>query len=106
MKGLPSTFDSLFVCVTQSAKDYTFTEFKSDIRNFSQNVKSLGNHHDVSTTDYKTQDDNHVMKASVKHKGFNKHSTCYGCKKKGHYVKQCPNLYYSHCNMKGHSLNK
>ena len=65
MKGLPSTFDSFIVFVLQSAKDYTFTEFKSAIRNFSQNVKSRGNHHDVSTTDGKTQADNHVMKASV-----------------------------------------
>ena len=93
MKGLPSTFDSFIVFVTQSAKDYTFTEFKSDIRNVSQNVKYRGNHHDVSTSDGKTQADNHVMKASVKHKGFKKQPTCYGWKKKGHYAKQCPNLY-------------
>ena len=55
MKGLPSTFDSFIVFVTRSAKDYTFTEFKSDIRNFSQNVKSGESHHDVGTTDGKTQ---------------------------------------------------
>ena len=79
MKGLPSTFDSFIVFVTQSAKDYIFTEFKSAIRNFSQNVKSRGNHHDISTTDGKTQA---VMKASVKHKSFKKQPTCYGCKKK------------------------
>ena len=46
MKGLPSTFDSFIVFVTQSTKVYTFTEFKSTIRNFSLNVKSRGNHHD------------------------------------------------------------
>ena len=48
MKGLPSTFDSFIVFVTQSVKDYNFTEFKSVIRNFCENVKCRGNHHDVS----------------------------------------------------------
>ena len=66
---------------------------------------SRGNHHAVSSTDDKTQDDNNVMKAGVKHKSFKKQPTYYGCKKKSHYAKQCPNLYCSHCDMKGHSLN-
>ena len=78
MKGLPYTFDSFIVFVTQSTKDYTFTEFKYAIRNFSQNVKSRGNHHDVSTTDGKTQDDNHVMKASAKYNVLKKEPICYG----------------------------
>ena len=82
LKGLPSTFDSFILFATQSTEDYTFIEFKSAIRNFSQNVKSRRNHHDVSTTDGKTQTDNHVMKASVKHKGFEKQPICYGCEKK------------------------
>ena len=66
-------------------------------------MKSRGNHH-VSTTDGRTQADNHVMRASVKHKYFKKQPTCYGCKK-GHYAKQCPNLYCFYCDIKGHSLN-
>ena len=59
----------------------------------------------ISTTDGKTQDDNHVMKTSVKDRGFKKQLTCCGCKKKGHYAKQCQNLYCSHCDLKGNSLN-
>ena len=43
MKGLPSTFDSFIVFVTQSAKDYTFPELKLAIRDFSQNEKCRGN---------------------------------------------------------------
>ena len=40
LKGLPVSYNSVIVVITQSAKDYSFVEFKSAIRNFSENEKS------------------------------------------------------------------
>ena len=40
LKGLPVSYNSFIVVITQSAKDYSFVEFKSAIRNFSENEKS------------------------------------------------------------------
>ena len=40
MKGLPESFNNFITVVTQSSKEYTFVEFKSAIRNYSENEKS------------------------------------------------------------------
>ena len=40
LKGLTVSYNSFIVAITQSAKDYSFVEFKSAIRNFSENEKS------------------------------------------------------------------
>ena len=36
LKGLPVSYNSFIVVITQSAKDYSYVEFKSAIRNFSE----------------------------------------------------------------------
>ena len=87
MKGLPESFNNFITVVTQSSKEYTFVEFKSAIRNYSENEKSrcvtIKNSSDGKDT---------IMKVS----SANKHRRnfvprCYGCRKEGHIVwsQQC-----------------
>ena len=40
MKGLPPSFDSFIVFITQSGKEYSFVEFKAAIRDYSENERS------------------------------------------------------------------
>ena len=47
----------------------------------------------------------------MKVSGANKHKRnfvpmCYGCHKEGHFARSCPTLYCTHCNIRGHSLDK
>ncbi len=99
MKGLPEGFNNFITVVTQSAKDYTFLEFKAAIRNYSENEKSRSTC-TISSTSSGNQDS--VMKLSNGSNG----GKCYGCQMEGHYARQCPTLYCTHCKMKGHSDEK
>ena len=40
MRGLPESYSSFIVVITQSSKEYTFLEFKAAIHNFNENMKS------------------------------------------------------------------
>ena len=40
MRGLPESYSSFIVVITQSSKEYTFLEFKAAIHNFNENIKS------------------------------------------------------------------
>ena len=102
LKGLPVSYNSFIVVITQSAKDYSFVKFKSAIRNFNENEKSrittatLSNH--VSNRDS-------VMKYTTL-KSSKRVVQCYDCKKEGHYTQSCPNMYCSFCKIKGHTIDK
>ena len=48
LKGLPVRYNSFLVVITQSAKDYSFVEFKSAIRNFRENEKTRSSSNHVS----------------------------------------------------------
>ena len=39
MRGLPESYSSFIVVITQSSKEYTFLEFKAAIHNFNENMK-------------------------------------------------------------------
>ena len=78
MKGLPESFNNCITVVTQSSKEYTFVEFKSAIRNYSENEKSrcvtIINSSDGKDTIRK-------LSGAQKHK-CNFVPRCYGCRKK------------------------
>ena len=102
MKGLPESFNNFITVVTQSSKEYTFLKFKSAIRNYSENEKSR-----CVTIKNSSYGKDSIMKVS----GANKHKRnfvqrCYGCHKEGHFARSCPTLYCTHCNIRGHSLDK
>ena len=70
MRGLPESYSSFIVVITQSSKEYTFLEFKAAIHNFNKNMKSRN---DVSLD----RKDN-VMQSKEHYK---KEIKCFGCKK-------------------------
>ena len=89
MKGLPESFNNFITVVTQSSKECTFVEFKSAIRNYSENEKSR-----CVTIRNSSNGKDTIMKVS----GANKHERnivprCYGCRKEGHFARACPTLY-------------
>ena len=92
MRGLPESYSSFIVVITQSSKEYTFLEFKAAIHNFNENMKSRN---DVSLD----RKDN-VMQSKEHYK---KEIKCFGCKKIGHYARNCPTLFCKLCNIKGHT---
>ena len=102
LKGLPVSYNSFIVVITQSAMDYSFVEFKSAIRNFSENEKSR-----ISTASSSNHVSNRdrVMKYTTL-KSSKRVVQCYGCKKEGHYARSCPNMYSSFCKIKGHTVDK
>lgn len=99
MKGLPQTFDNFIVFITQSAKDYTFTEFKSAIRDFTENERCRSGTSSTSERD--------SVMAAMKNMPKKKRvlPKCYGCKKEGHYARQCPNLHCTFCDIPGHTID-
>ena len=102
LKGLPVSYNSFIVVITQSAKDDSFVEFKSAIRNFSGNEKSR-----ISTASSSNHVSNidRVMKYTTL-KSSKRVVQCYGCKKEGHYARSCPNMYCYFCKIKGHTVDK
>ncbi len=89
MKGLPDRFGNFIVFITQSEKEYSFADFKMALRSYFENERSR--HPDTKDS---------IMKSAVKYT-----IKCYGCRKDGHYAKNCPTLYCSHCKVKGHKTD-
>lgn len=72
LKGLPEAYKPFTIHTTQSSEDLTFTQFKSNLRSYEETEKF----------DNKIKSDN-VMKVDLNS------VTCYGCKNRGHVVKDC-----------------
>ena len=93
MQGLPETYSSFIVLITQSSKEYTFLEFKATIHNFNKNMKSR-NDVSLDRKDNVMHSKEHYSKKEIK---------CFECKKIGHYARNCPTLFCKFCNIKGHT---
>ena len=87
MKGLPPSFDSCIVFITQSAKEYSFLEFKAAIRDCSENERSRSSN--ALQYEHHINKDN-VMTAKQMQPGRKKATPkCYACKKDGHFARSC-----------------
>ena len=102
LRGFPVSYNSFIVVITQSTKDYSFMEFKSAIRNLSENEKSSSS--TASSSNHVSNRDN-VMKYTTM-QSSKRVVQCYGCKKEGHYGRSCPNMYCSFCKINGHTVDK
>ena len=103
MKGLPSEFQSFVVVITQSDKDYTFQEFKVQLRSFEETEKARnGSSGDV------------VMKArhgqpqqgGNNKGGGDKTIQCFKCGEFGHKFDKCTDTnskWCSHCKSNTHA---
>ena len=104
MKGLPPSFDSFIVFITQSGKEYSFVEFKAAIRDYSENERSRSSN--ALQYEHHINKDN-VMTAKQMQPGRRKATPkCYACKKDGHFARSCPNIYCTFCKINGHTLEK
>ena len=83
MRGLPDRNSSFIVVLTQSNKAYTFVEFKTTIHDFNENLKSRESCAHSNSSVSKDS----VMKTKEQSQKLVK---CYGCKKIGHYARNCP----------------
>ena len=98
LKGIPVSYNSFIVVISQSTKDYSFVEFKSAIRNFSKNEKSCSS--TASSSKHVSNRDS-VMKSSTL-KPFKRVVRCYGC----HYARSCPTMYFYFFKINGHTVDK
>ena len=71
LKGLPESYKPLAIRITQSTSKITFTEFKVQLRSFEETEKF----------NTKVKADQVMRTVSP---------TCYGCRQKGHFIKDCP----------------
>ena len=77
LKGLPVSYNSFTVVITQSAKDYSFVEFKSANKNFRENEKS---HSSTASSSNHVSNRDSVMKSNTL-KSSTRVVRCYDCKK-------------------------
>ena len=101
MKGLPSSFNTLVVLVTQSEKVHTLQTFKTAVTNF------------VANEELKKPESEVVMKVQSHKKNFHEkkkqskpgHGSCYICKDPSHMARTCPSgkPYCLHCKIGGHT---